>query len=205
MKIYVCSSYDGLEQNYLRAINYCRYVIKKGHTPICPVTMYHGVLEDKTTEERERYNALCRELTKVCDEIWVFGKIKTNEQQLTADFGKEVKYIQDVFTMKTCSEALSVLCRSYESLTGRMSTRGIVDSILFYLNLGQDEGLILSAIKKASKKNAGWNYVEGILRNCMAKGITTAEEFRRDAPKPQESEYSSYDLDLYEKMLNNKE
>lgn len=205
MKIYVCSPYEGLEQNYLRAIKYCYYVIKKGHTPICPVTMYHGVLEDKTTDDRERYNALCRELTKVCDEIWVFGRIKTNEQQLTADFGKEVKYIQDVFTMKNSSETLSVLCRGYETITGRAINRGIAEDINFYLNEGQTEGLILAAIKKAAKKNAGWNYAEGILKNCLAKGVTTAEEFEKDIHKSQESNVSSYDLDLYEKMLNNKE
>lgn len=205
MKIYVCSPYDGLEENYFRAINYCRYVIEKGHTPICPVTMYHGVLQDKTTSDGERYGALGRELAKVCDEIWVFGKIKTAEQQLTADFGKKIKYIKDIFNMKNSSETLSVLCRSYESLTGRTVNRGIADSILFFLNAGQSDGLILSAVKKAAKKNAGWNYAEGILKNCMSKGITTAEEFERDATKTQGSEYSSYDLDLYEKMLNNKE
>ena len=205
MKIYVCSSYDGLEQNYLRAIKYAEYVIKKGHTPICPVTMLHSVLNDTVPEERKEFQRIQRELVEVCDEIWVFGKIKTNEQQLTADFGKEVRYIQDVFTMPNSSEALSALCRGYETITGRMLNRGIAEDIIFYMKAGLTDGLIMEAIKKAAKKNAGWNYAEGILKNCMSKGITTAEEFERDAPKTQGSEYSSYDLDLYEKMLNNKE
>ena len=117
----------------------------------------------------------------------MFGKIKTNEQQLTADFGKEVRYIQDVFTMPNSSEDFSALCRGYETITGRMLNRGIAEDIIFYMKAGLTEGLIMEAIKKAAKKNAGWNYAEGILKNCLAKGVTTAEEFEKDIHKSQES------------------
>ncbi len=207
MKIYICSPYDGIEENYFKAINYCRYVIEKGHTPICPVTMLHGVLEHIKPDERETYHQLKRELCKCSDEVWVFGKVQSGEKQIASSFGKKVRYIQDIFRLINSSETLSVILREYETMTGRMVNRGISDSVLFYLNAGQTDKLIIAAIKKAAKNNAGWSYVEGILKNCLSKGITTLEEFESRGQPKQKSEESmvAYDLDLYEKMINSKD
>lgn len=204
--IYVCSPYGGLEENYFRAQNYCRYVIEKGNIPVCPVTMFHGVYDDRVPQEREVYRKAGKELLKLCDEIWVFGKNMSSDINTVNGLGKKVIYIQDTFRFNNTSETLSVLLREFEIQTGRTVNRGILENMLFYLNQGQTDKLIIAAIKKAAKVNAGWNYAEGILKNCLSRGITTAEELSRQKPQRKEkSTMASYELDLYEKMINSKD
>lgn len=204
--IYVCSPYGGLEENYFRAQNYCRYVIEKGHIPVCPVTMFHGVYDDKVASEHEAYQKAGRELLKFCDEIWVFGKNTGSDISAVSGSGKVIRYIQDTFRFNNTSETLSVLVREFETYTGKTVNRFILENMLFYLNQGQTDKLIIAAIKKAARVGAGWNYIETILKSCLSKGITTAEELERSAPqKKEESMWATSDLDLFEKMLNSKD
>lgn len=204
--IYVCSPYGGLEENYFRAQNYCRYVTEKGHIPVCPVTMFHGVYDDKVASEHEAYQKAGKELLKFCDEIWVFGKNTSSDISAVSGSGKAIRYIQDTFRFNNTSETLSVLAREFEVNTGKMMNRCILENMLFYLNKGQTDKLIIAAIKKAAKVGAGWNYAEAILNSCLSKGITTAEELKRQNPqKKEESSVASYDLALYEEMMNKKD
>ena len=204
--IYVCSPYGGLEENYFRAQNYCRYVADKGHIPLCPVTMFHGVFDDKIPAEREAYRKAGKELFGLCDEIWVFGKNTSGDLGVISRAGKRVQYIQDTFRFNNTSETLSVLVREFETQTGKPINRCILENMLYYLNQGLTDKLIIAAIKKAAKVNAGWNYAEAILKGCLSRGITTAEELEHSAPqKKEESAYATSDLDLFESMLNAKE
>ncbi len=207
MKVFVCSPYEGIEENYYKAINYCKYVIDKGNVPLCPVTMLHNVLNDIKPSEHEKFQKISKELIKQCDEIWVFGTGTSFTGLNTASgSGKPIKYITDTFRFNDESEMLSVLCRQYETITGRTINRSIVDSMLFYINKGVTDKLVIEAIKKTALRHLGWNYTEGILRNCLADGIKTAEEFLNNTKKNTAgSGYATYDLDLYEKMLNNKD
>ena len=206
MKVFICSAYDGLEENYFKAVNYCKYVIEKGHTPICAITMLHKVFNDKIPKERATYINIQKELFRLCDEVWVFGTVKDSELCVASGIGKEIRYIQDTFRFNDTSEMLSRLYKEYETLTGRTGNRMLLDDMLHYLNQGLTDELIIKAIKTAARKSLGWRYAEGILKNCLANKITTVEEFESRAVKKQEkAEGVAYDLELYEKILNSKD
>ena len=205
--IYVCAPYDGLEENYIKALNYCKYVKAKGKTPICPVTMYHGVYDDRITEEHIAAKKVGQELLKLCSEVWVFGINGNTEVNTLSSAGKLIRYIEDSFSFNARSETLSVLMNEFQMQTGRLINRAIMENIVFYLDAGLSDKLIIAAIKKAALKSAGWEYVEGILKNCLSRGITTAEEMGRQQ-KPatkSDNDFGAFDLDLYEQMLNGKD
>lgn len=203
MYIYVCAPDGGLEENYIKARNYCQYVKSKGNIPICPVTMNHGVYDWREPTERERAKKSGRELLKLCDEVWVFGKKGIAERLQLSNIGKPVKYIENSFYINDQSEMLTVLFNLYQDKTGRLMNRKIMDDMIFYLNEGLSDKLIIEAIKKAADKSAGWEYVTPILNNCMLSGISTAEEFLQSRqPEKRENDFGAFDLDAYEKMIN---
>ena len=205
--IYVCAPYDGLEENYIKALNYCRYVKAEGKIPVCPVTMYHGVYDERITDECTLSKTAGKELLKICSEVWVFGLNGNNEVNTLKSAGKPIRYIEDSFSFNTSSEMLTVLINTFQIQTGRLINRAIMDNMVFYLNAGLSDKLIVAAIKKAALKSAGWEYVEGILRNCLSRGITTAEQMSRQSKPDTKSnnDFGAFDLDLYEQMLNSKD
>ncbi len=204
--IFICANYQGLEENYFKALNYCKYVAKKGYIPLSIITMYHGTLNENITKERNIILEASKSLINICDEVWVFGKCADTLIADVVGSGKPVIYVKDNFSFNDESEILSVIMREFESQTGRTVNRSILESVLYYLNQGFSSELIIAAIKKTGKANAGWNYTEGILRNCLKRGITTVEEFSKSgAPQKEENNIAVYDLDLFEEMLRSKD
>ena len=203
--IYVCCPYDGLEENYFKALNYCQYVINKGKAPLCTATMYHKIYNEQIPKERTAVKEVCQELLKLCTEVWIFGRNKSTDISVMSGAGKPIRYIKDSFSFNSRSEMLSVILREFETRTGRPVNGGIMENIVFYLDEGMSDKLIIAAIKKAALKSAGWDYAEGILKNCLNRGVTTAEEMERSGkPVKSEENYAAYDLDLYENMINSK-
>ena len=204
-KVYICANYFGLEENYFKFLNYCEYVVSKGLVPLSTVTMYHKALDENIPEQQKIISVAAKALIDICDEVWVFGKCRESLISDVAESGKPIIYVRDRLAVNSASEKLGVIMREFEADTGRTVNRTIMESALYYLNEGITSGLIIEAIKKTAKINAGWNYTEGILRSCLSQGITTAEAFtRRGAPK-QDNSMAAYDLDLYEQMLNKKD
>ena len=204
-KVYICANYSGLEENYFKFLNYCEYVAGKGFVPLSCVTMYHKALDENIPEQRKIISSAVKALIDICDEVWVFGKCRESLISDVAESGKPIIYVKDKLTANSASEKLSIIMREFESNTGRTVNRTIMESALYYLNEGITSELIIAAIKKTAKINAGWNYTEGILRSCLSQGITTAEAFTRQGAPKQENSMASYDLDLYEQMLNKKD
>lgn len=201
--IFICAPYSRLDENYYKSINYCRYVVDKGYVPINPITMYHGVLDERVPNEYAAIGYANKALIAQCDEVWVFRNGAETLIADATDLGKPVRYIEDAFNIRNSSEALSVIMREYEAKTGKCVNRTIMENILFYLNEGLSDKLIIEAIKKTALKSAGWNYLEGILRNCLTCRITTAEEFLTRKRKNSDS-MATYDLTEYEKYLEKK-
>ncbi|MBO5019050.1 MAG: DnaD domain protein [Clostridia bacterium] len=204
--IFICAPYSRLDENYYKSINYCRYVVEKGFIPINPITMYHDVLDERVPNEYSILSEVNKKLISLCDEVWVFGNAS---ESLIADavaVGKPVNYVKEVFNRRNSSETLSVIMRTWEAKTGKCVNRAIMENVIFYLNEGLTDKLIIEAIKKTALKSAGWNYLEGILRSCLRQGITTSEEFLNSNPmKKEENNIAAYDLDLFEKMMNKKD
>ena len=203
MYIYVCALDGGLDENYMKALNYSRYVKSKGHIPINPVTMNHGVYDWREPSQREQAKRSGRELLKICDEVWVFGTKGIKGEMALSSAGKTVRYIEDSFRFNDRSEMLTVIFNEYQNKTGRLINRKIMEDILYYLDEGLSDKLIIAAIGKAANVSAGWEYAVPILNDCVIKGITTAEEFSHSRPpEKREDDYGSFDLDAYEQMIN---
>jgi len=73
MIVYVCSPYGGLQENYENAVEYCKWVVKEGHTPVCSHVMLHGILSDDCPQQRKQGLAAGLALLEIVDEVWVFG------------------------------------------------------------------------------------------------------------------------------------
>lgn len=202
--IFICAPYSMLDENYYKSMNYSRYVINKGYIPINTVTMYHGVLDERIPEDYKAVTDANKELIKHCDEVWVFGN---GAETLIADavaIGKPVKYIEDTFTIKTCSESLDLVKREYEERMSKKINGQICQDIFYFLTEGLSAGLIIEVIKKTARIQKQWNWSYGVLCNCCNEGKTTAEDFINKKPQKSDS-CASYDLDLFEEMLRNKE
>lgn len=203
MYIYVCAPDGGLDENYMKALNYSRYVKSKGHIPINPVTMNHGVYDWREPSQREQAKRSGRELLKICDEVWVFGTKGIKAEMVLSSAGKTVRYIENSFRFNDHSEMLTVIFNEYQNKTGRLINRKIMEDILYYLDEGLSDKLIIAVIGKAANVSAGWEYAVPILNDCVIKGITTAEEFSHSRPpKKREGDYGAFDLDAYEQMIN---
>lgn len=70
-KIYICSPYGGKEENYIKAVEYCRDVAEEGHIPFASHVMLHNILNDE--EGREKGIIAGLQMIKLVDELWVFG------------------------------------------------------------------------------------------------------------------------------------
>lgn len=203
--IFICANYAGLEENYFKFLRYCKYVADKGHVPISIVTMYHSALDENVPAQNDIIISAAKQLLSICDEVWVFGKCSESLIANVSESGKPVIYVKDSFSLNDSSVILSVIMQEYVVQTGKPTNRGILESALYYLNQGITSELIIAAIKKTAKANAGWNYTEGILKNCLTRGITTSEQFSHNDNIKQKTDYSAYDLDLFEQMLNSKD
>ncbi len=204
MYIYVCAPDGGLDENYIKVLNYSRYVKSKGHIPICPVTMNHGVYDWRIPEERAKAKQSGRQLLKLCDEVWVFGTKGIKDETTLSSAGKTVRYIEDTFRFNDRSEMLTVIFNEYQNKTGRLINRKIMEDILYYLDEGLSDKLIMAVICKAANVSAGWEYAVPILNDCVIKGIKTVEEFSHSRqPERKEDDYGAFDLEAYEQMINN--
>ncbi len=206
MKIYVCSAYGGLEENYEKAKKYAKYVISKGHIPILSHTMLHGILDDTYKADRERGLTTGKLLMTICDEIWVFGAEITSgmagEILEASRLNIPMVEIKKLPSELVLADEVSVCLKEYGNhFTGLINTRVAYD-IKYCIDKGVSSKLIIECMKKAARKAAAWNYAYGILKNCIAKGIYTLEEFS-NAEKTQGYDHMrTSDISEYEKLIN---
>lgn len=84
LNVYVCSPYGGLEENFKRAFEYCKYVAALGHIPFASHVMLHGIFFDDAYEQRLKGLQAGFEMIRIVDEVWVFspeGDITKGMQQ----------------------------------------------------------------------------------------------------------------------------
>lgn len=99
-KIYVASRYAGdVEANVAAAIGYCRKVIRDGYMPIASHLLYPQMLDDNIPAERELGLLFGLALLRMCDEVWVFGKVTpgvSSEIEEAKKLKKEIRYFEEV-------------------------------------------------------------------------------------------------------------
>jgi hypothetical protein len=103
-RIFVCSPFQGKQENLERAKMYCRYVVQEGHAPFAPHLLFPQFLDDADPDSREKGIWAGISYLRTCDEVWVFGE--TASTLPTPGMAKELEAakILGVPTV-TCTEA----------------------------------------------------------------------------------------------------
>ena len=90
--VYICSPYQGKEENYKKAVSYCKAAAAAGHVPIASHVMLHGILDEAT--DREKGLAAGLKMLELADEVWVCGEVITSgmaaEIERAEAIGKQV-------------------------------------------------------------------------------------------------------------------
>lgn len=84
-----------VENDRMRAAEYCRYAAHKGMIPISAYLNFHGMFEEDLGGAVE--HLLISRLAKRVDEIWVFGNEKDEEkkkriEEACREYGSRAKY-----------------------------------------------------------------------------------------------------------------
>lgn len=99
-KVYVASKYAGdVDANIAAAIGYCRKVIRDGYMPIASHLLYPQMLDDNIPAERELGLLFGLALLRMCDEVWVFGKVTpgvASEIKEAKKLKKQIRYFEEV-------------------------------------------------------------------------------------------------------------
>lgn len=208
--IYVCAAYSGTD-DYNRILKFGQYVVNKGYIPIIPHTMLHGVIDNANPRQRADGLEVARQLLKMCDAVWVFGREKSASEGMTAeiklagDFGIPVRYIDvtAVWGADEQTQAQIKCIRFYENTYGTVNG-AIADEFKRYMAAGVTPDLICECIRLAALKNARWQYSKAILDACVRGGIFTIEQYYDSKAKRNraKNDFAGYDLNLFEKMLD---
>ena len=101
---YICSPYrDNPRVNVMRARQYCKFAVSKGHIPLAPHLYFPQFMSEAA--EREKAMSMNFELLKLCGELWVFG------DKITEGMAEEIAHAERLrkniryFTTK-CEEVL---------------------------------------------------------------------------------------------------
>lgn len=207
--IYVCAAYSGTD-DYNRILKFGQYVVNQGCIPMIPHTMLHGVIDNANPQQRADRLEVGRRLLKMCDAVWVFGREKNtsesmnSEIRLAGDFGIPVRYVDvtAVWGADEQTQALIKCIRCYEGTYGTVNG-AIADEFKRYMAAGVMPDLICECIRLAALKNARWQYSKAILDACVRVGIFTLDAYNESkAKKKPKNDYAGYDLNLFEKMLD---
>ena len=98
--VYVVSRYAGdVKTNREKAIEYCRYVIKRQRIPVASHLLYPQNLDDNDPEQRKLGMLFGLALLAVCKEVWVFGKPYSPGMQAEIDeakrLGMKIRYFTE--------------------------------------------------------------------------------------------------------------
>lgn len=88
--IYVCSPFQGKDENIERAREYCRMVVDMGNIPIAPHIYFSQFMDDNNPEDRRRAIEMNKKLMEFCDELWIFGA------KITEGMGEEIEYFTKI-------------------------------------------------------------------------------------------------------------
>lgn len=72
--VYIASPLRGdIKRNIEKAMEYCRFAIKRNTVPLCPHIYFTLFLDDTVEVERRIGLILGLQMLKRCKEVWVFG------------------------------------------------------------------------------------------------------------------------------------
>ena len=71
--IFVCSPFQGREENIEKAKRYCRMLVNMGYIPIAPHIYFSQFMDDLNPDDRRKALEMNKKLLEFCDELWIFG------------------------------------------------------------------------------------------------------------------------------------
>ncbi len=110
-------------------------------------------------------------------------------QQLLFKYQKQAE--QAAFHNKIASRSV---VKHYRKTYGTPPNPRIMEQISEFLKLGVSANLICQAIDSAADKDKRWNYVKGIIENCINENKASLDE-------PKACESTSIDIEAFETML----
>ncbi len=72
--IFVCSPFQGKQENLIKAREYCKLVMAAGFIPIAPHLIYPQFLDDHDKAQRNAGLEAGLLLLRKCDELWYWGE-----------------------------------------------------------------------------------------------------------------------------------
>ncbi len=88
--VFVCSPFQGREENIEKAKRYCRKIVDMGHIPVAPHVYFSQFMDDSNPQDRRKALEMNKKLLEFCDELWVFGS------EITEGMREEIEYFRKV-------------------------------------------------------------------------------------------------------------
>ncbi len=178
--IFICSPYNGREEEYRAALSYAQFAVSCKKVPIVPQVTYHNILNCNIPLERNVLERAAMETVCICSEVWVFTKAITPDMQSIITVAQEKgipvldKSEKISYSSKRAETARAI--RFFEKTFCNLS-RVAVEDICAYIDYGICAFIIEEAIKAADRKNAGWVYARSILERCKRNNILTQAQW----------------------------
>jgi len=88
--VFVCSPFQGKQENIEKARRYCKFVLEKGCIPIAPHVYFSQFMDDNNPADRRKALEMNKKLLKFCDELWIFGN------EITEGMREEIEYFRKI-------------------------------------------------------------------------------------------------------------
>jgi len=88
--IFVCSPFQGREENVEKAKRYCRMLVNMGYIPIAPHVYFSQFMDDLNPDDRRKALEMNKKLLEFCDELWIFG------DEITEGMKEEIEYFRKI-------------------------------------------------------------------------------------------------------------
>ena len=89
--VFVCSLFQGKQENIDKAKQYCKYVLERGYIPLAPHVYFSQFMDDRNPEDRRKALEMNKKLMEFCDELWVFGDEMTEGMKEEIGYFKRIK------------------------------------------------------------------------------------------------------------------
>ena len=118
--VFICSPYQGREDNYRLAKMYMAMAAERGYYPVAPHVMIHGVLNDHDEETRNGAIKVGLKLIDLCKTVLVFGDIFTPGMKEEIRYALDRNYRTETISSAECliwlQEKYDMKRQAYDSL-----------------------------------------------------------------------------------------
>ncbi len=203
--IYVSMNLTGTEVDIPRAEALRRQILNENKVPFIPVLLFREVSVIPSPFRDEVIQAQVH-IMEICDEVWIYDDPKASiacsrDKQLALAMG--IPIILKYQDSRTADKTFGEILQYYQLQLGSFPAMKCIEDIRFYLNKGLSAQVIKESIKIGIERQKPWVYIEAILKNCLHRGIFTAEDMEKSKKTKQSvsDKSAKYDLGEFERRL----